>query len=238
MTTPGTTSGSYTFGIANDQVVLEAFDRINLRPTQLDRHHFNSARTSLNLELVRWSSRGINLWKMTSGTITLVPGQSTYLLPTSLIAVTEMWLRTVDTTGKGNDTDRFLAPITREQYAMIPTKNLSGTPSQYWFQRVLPPQVTFWSPPLLGSPALVCNWFGMLQIQDAGIGGGETPDIHYQGFDALCAGLALRLARKFAPQLAEALAMEAKAAWDDFAANDQEAGSIIIRPNLAGYGRI
>lgn len=238
MTTPGQSSGTTTFTLSNSAIVTEAFDRIGVRLAQLDRHHLVSARVSLNLELQSWSNRGINLWKMTSGTISLVAGTATYTLPTSLVTLTEMWFTTVDMTGGANSTDRFMVPITREEYAMIPTKTETGSPMQYWFQRLLVPQVTMWQPPAEGAPNYVVNWFGLSRIGDAGISGGETPDIVYRGLDALCAGLAKRLASKFAPQRLQEKAAEFTEAWNLFAMNDQETGPTIIVPNVAGYWRI
>ena len=74
--TPGTTSGTYAWGMSNAQVLVEAFERVSptLSLPNLTRHHFISARQSLNLELDSWSNAGFNLWKMTSGTINLAVG--------------------------------------------------------------------------------------------------------------------------------------------------------------------
>jgi hypothetical protein len=67
---------------------------------------------------------------------------------------------------------------------------------------------------------------------------GETPDIVSRGLEALCAGLAARLAQKFMPaRLAEAQKLAA-VAWAEFASNDQEVASVIVQPNLAGYASI
>lgn len=49
----------------------------------------------------------------------------------------------------------------------------------------------------------------MSQVQDASGTIGQTPNIPYRFIDALCAGLAARLARKYAPMTVDALKMEA-----------------------------
>ncbi len=239
MATPGQSSGTYTFQLDNAGIVIEAFDRIQMRPASLDRHHFISARTSLNLELQRWSNLGINLFKMISGTINLIAGQATYALQTDLVTLTEVYYTTVNGNGSGYNNDRTLSPITRTQYSMIPNKLQPGQPTQYWFQRLATPEITLWQPPAVGAPSYVVNWYGLQRIQDAGLGSAETPDIVYRAIDALCAALAHRLAVKFSPPpVVQARKAEAMEAWDDFATNDQELGPLIVAPNLSGYGRM
>ena len=238
MTTPGSSSETYAFNLSNSLVVLEAFDRIGIRPETIDRHMMVSARTSLNLELVSWSNRGINLWKIVTGAIDLTAAQATYQFPANLVTLTDIWFRTVDLTGAGLHQDRLMSPLTRTEYASIAVKGQTGSPNAYWFQRLQTPQVTVWPPPDSGAPTFVLVWYGLEQIQDAGIGGGESPDLVNRGMDALCAGLAKRLALKFAPDRLAGIAADASEAWALFAANDQESGPMIIQPNFSGYARI
>ena len=243
MTTPGSISGTFAFALSNAQIVIEAFDRIGFEPAKLTRHHMTSAWNSLNLELSSWDLKGFSLWKLTSGTINLVAGQgsqtSPYALPANLVTLTDVWYTTVDITGGGvNNTDRLMTPLTREQYAAISNKNTLGTPMQYWFQRLATPQLVLWQVPSAGAPNYVINWFGLQQIQDAGIGSGETPDVLLRGLDALIAGLTRRLAEKFAPARLKEKAELANEAWAIFATDDQEAGPLVVRPNLGDYGRI
>lgn len=238
MSTPGASSGTYNFNLANSQIVVEAYDRIGMRPTELDRHHFNSARTSLNLELMSWSNQGINLWKIVSGTINLVASQSVYTLPANIITITDLWFTTVGAAAPSQSTDRLLTPLTRSEYAALPMKLMPGTPTSYWFQRLQVPQVTIWQPPQYGAPNYVCNWYGLQQIQDAGIGGGETPDVVDRGLDALCAGMAVRLASKFAPDRQQMKMQEQAVAWEAFTRTDQEQGPVIFSPTFSGYTRL
>jgi len=238
MPTPGDTSGTYDFTLSNASVVTEAFDRINMPPQSLERHHMVSARTSLNLALQAFSNRGVALWKITSGTINLVAATATYAMSANLVDITEVYYSTVNGNGSGYNSDRILTPLTRTQYAMLPNKLQPGTPTAYWFQRLATPQLTLWQPPAAGAPNYVVNWYGIQRIEDAGIAGGETPDVVYRGLDALCAELAARLAMKFAPALRDARKADAMEAWAEFTANDQEAGPVLMQPNVAGYGRM
>jgi len=236
---PGMSSGTYGFAPSNAAILYEAFDRIQIRPTAVDRHHLQSGTLSLNLELQRFSNLGINNWKMITGVINLVAGQATYVLPPTLVTMTEMYYTTVNGNGAGYNLDRIMRPMTREQYAMIPNKLQPGDPTQFWFQRLEVPQVTIWQPAIQGAPEYIINWNALQRIQDAGIASGETPDIVYRGFDALCAALAHRLAVKFSPPPIQQLRkVEATEAWNDFVANDIENGPMIMQPNVGIYGRM
>jgi hypothetical protein len=93
-----TTSGSTSFALSGADLVLEAFDRLQIRPSEITADHMVSARRSLNLVQVRWANRGTNLWKVDPAgspvTIPLVQGTATYALDSSTIMVLDCYLRT------------------------------------------------------------------------------------------------------------------------------------------------
>jgi hypothetical protein len=234
-----TTSGTYAFEMANAQLLSEAFDRIQIRGPALTRSHLTSAHQSLNLELARWGNAGINLWKVTSGTINLVTGTATYPLPQQMELLTDLTYRTVGGSSAQDDTDRYMMTLTRQQYAMMPAKGTLGVPTQYWFQRLPVPQITLYPVPASGAPDYILVWYGLLRMEDASPTGGQTPDIPYRAYDALCAALAHRLAIKFSePGVVAARKADAAEAWSEFTANDQEVGSALMAPNVGMYGRL
>lgn len=238
------TSGTSNFNLSNAELVFEAFDRCRIRPASITRHHLLSARNSLNLIFRDWDLKnGPNLWKMTSGTIALIQGVSDYNLPANLVTMTEMYFTNVNAGGQGVNIDRFMAPINRTQYAMVSNKMQMGTPTMYWFQYLATPKVTIWSPPFAGSPTYILSWYGVRRIEDANLGGGENPDVLFRGLAAICAELAVALAKKFMdkellPLLLPDLKADAKEAWENLATIDQEQGPMIIQPNVAVYGKI
>ena len=234
-----TTSGTYAFEMANAQLLSEAFDRIQIRGPALTRSHLTSAHQSLNLELARWGNAGINLWKVTSGTINLVTGTATYPLPQQMELLTDLTYRTVGGSSAQDDTDRYMMTLTRQQYAMMPAKGTLGVPTQYWFQRLPVPQITLYPVPSAGAPDYILVWYGLLRMEDASPTGGQTPDIPYRAYDALCAALAHRLAIKFSePGVVAARKADPAEAWSEFTANDQEVGSALMAPNVGMYGRL
>ena len=74
MTTSGTTSWTPDLG----EVFEEAFERAGLELRS--GYDIKTARRSLNFLLTEWANKGLNLWTVRTGTITLVPGQSVCLL--------------------------------------------------------------------------------------------------------------------------------------------------------------
>jgi len=211
----------------------------------VNRHMLMSARTSLSLEFIQWENDGWNFWKTVSGTVSLVAGQAVYTLPTNLVTLSEVYYSTVNGGGAGINSDRIMLPMTRDDYAQVVNKLQTGTPTQYWFEMLTTPQITVWQVPATGAPSYVLNWYGLQQMQDAGISGGETPDIPRRATEALCAKMALRLCEKFGPknpQARTAMLQEKKLLADDAYAKmerrDQEPGPIRIQPNISGYGRM
>lgn len=234
--TLGTTSNTFLFAPPISDVFLEAFERCQIRGTALTRRHMISAKRSINLELATWSNRGINLWKVTGPvTIPLVVGTPTYAVSINSEAILDVYYTTVDGGGTGVDIDRIMLPISRTQYAMIPNKLQSGTPTVYWYDKLTTPQLTFWEPPATGSPTNVVKYYYLQRVQDAAPVNGQIADVPYRFVDTLCAGLARRLARKFAPQLYDTLKQEAAESWNETIMNDQENAPISIQPTIAGY---
>ncbi len=87
------TSGTYAFDPSLVDIVLDAFDRIQIRPAAITVDHMASARRSLNQIFVRWGNRGINLWLIDEQVIDLNSGQYNYAVPNSTICMLETWVR-------------------------------------------------------------------------------------------------------------------------------------------------
>lgn len=236
--TPGQSSGTFNYALTNGSVVLEAFDRIQIEPPKITRHMMMSARNSLNLELIDWENKGFNFWKTTSGTIDLVVNEPTYTLPASLVSLEEIWYSNVNGNGAGVNQDRIMVPITRTAYAALTNKLQQGVPTQYWYQMLPVQQVTIWEVPYVGAPDYVLNWYGLQQMEDANLGGGEAPNVPRRAYDALCAGMAKRLAPKFAASLYQARKDDFADAWDALTRRDQEPGPISYQVNAGIYGRM
>ena len=92
------------------EIFEEAFERAGLE--MRSGYDLKTARRSLNLLTLEWQNRGLNLWTIEPGTISLTSGTATYALPADTIDVIEMSLRT----GTGanqidNNVERILSLI-------------------------------------------------------------------------------------------------------------------------------
>ena len=126
------TSGATSFNLDLTELVEEAFERAGseLRTG----YDLRTARRSLNIMFADWANRGINLWTIEPGTITLVPGQNTYALPNDTIDLLEHVIRT----GSNNiatQADLTITRISVSTYATIPNKIQQARPIQVWIQR-------------------------------------------------------------------------------------------------------
>ena len=68
-----TTSGSRDFNLDVAEVIEEAYERCGLEVRT--GYDAKTARRSLNLMFADWSNRGLNLWTVNQGTVTLTQGQ-------------------------------------------------------------------------------------------------------------------------------------------------------------------
>jgi len=126
------TSGTSTFNLDLTEMVEEAFERCG---SQLRTgYDLKTARRSLNLMLVEWANRGINLWTVEETSIILNPYQGIYAVPVDTVDILDLETRTsnADTT---NQTDINLSRISEPTYATIPNKLTTGRPVQVYFNR-------------------------------------------------------------------------------------------------------
>jgi hypothetical protein len=235
MAAVGSSSYTYNFQLGNADVVLEAFERAKIRSSAITSQHMISARRSLNLELQTWSNRGPNLPYIYLYTLPLIVGTASYQLPPNTISVLDVYYSVPNTGATGTTTDRVLEPISRDDYAAFPNKSTQSNPTVYWFDRLNYPTITFYQTPAYNYNI---NMYLMRRVQDANVGSGETPDVNYRFQDALCAGLAARLAEKFSdPQTELKLRAVAQKAWQEASAEDREQSPQFWRPVLSSYWR-
>lgn len=124
------TTGSTDFNLDLNSLVEDAFERCGkeLRTG----YDLRTARRSLNIMTIEWANRGINLWTIEPGQITLNQNQIMYPLPVDTIDLLDMVTRT----GTGqNQQDININRISESTYITIPNKNATGRPIQVWINR-------------------------------------------------------------------------------------------------------
>ena len=225
-----TTSGTYTFNPALGEIVLYAYQNIGVRPTSVLQEHMESARMATNMMLSRWSNQGVNLWAVDLVEVPLIEGQATYAVDGNTIMVLDAYT----TTDSG--IDRVIMPISRTEYASYPNKTQQGFPTSYWYDRLVSPTITLWPVPD-GSSATILKYYRVRQVQDANLQNGENVEIPYRWLEAFADGLTYRLARIWAPQMAQMLKGQADESYQIASAQDVEAVPTYIAPMLSGYFR-
>jgi hypothetical protein len=226
-------SGTYAFGPSVGNLVIAAYERVQIRAPSLRQEHFLTARNELNFLFAEFSNKQVNLWKIELISITLVDGTATYDVPARVVMILDAYLRL--NSGDSDQTDTYITPVSRTDYASYAAKLTEGVPTVYWFNRIISPTLTTY--PVVNSSDYLLNYYACVQVQDAALTGGETPDVPYLWTDALVAGLAYRLARTYAPALEAIRKADAKEAWDVAATQNVENVPIVLAPGISRYYR-
>src|SRR5215471_1047843 len=226
------TSGTFNFNPSGGEIILTAFDRIQVRPTEVTQAQMQRAVMEMNLALVKFNNMQPNLWTVDLQSFPLLAGSATYSLPAETTQVLDAFIRYAT-----NPTlDRYLSQISRTEYAAISAKGTQGFPSQFWFDRLISPTVTFYLVPD-GAYPYEFFYYRVRQIQDATIANGVNVQVINRFLDALTSNLAHRLARIYRPELEQIRKADADEAWLIAASQDVENVPVYVYPGLAGYWR-
>jgi len=215
-----TTSGTSSFNLDLTELIEDAFERCGAELRS--GYDFRTARRSLNLLTIEWANRGINMWTIEQGQITLVQGTNTYDLPIDTIDLLEHQIRT-NAGQQATQTDINISRISVSTYATIPNKLSQGRPIQVWIQRMSgaqypsttnpngvnsagidAPKITVWPTPD-GSQTYTFVYWRLRRIQDDGTGV-NTQDIPFRFLNCMVAGLAYYLSMKLPNVPAERIA--------------------------------
>ena len=228
-----TASGTYAFSLSNGEAVISAFERCQVRLPSLRQEHWRTARIETNLLLAEWSNKQVNLWKVELISLTLVDGTAAYDVPARVVMILDAYL--TQNNGLTTQSDRYVTPISRTDYSSYGSKFTAGTPTVYWFDRLISPTITTW--PVINDSGYVLNYYACTQVQDAAVTGGQTPDIPYLWNDAFVAGLAHRLSRVYAPSMEQLRKADAMEAWTTAATQNTENVPTVLAPNIGRYYR-
>lgn len=227
-----TTSGTATFNLDLADIVQDAYERIGIDPNS--GYQFASARRSLSLILNDWSNRGIKVWTVDEGTVSVTSGTSDYTLPADTVDLIEHKLRT------GTGTSQFdynLGRIGVSDYSSITNKNQTGRPTQIYIDRqVGSTTATLWPVP---DTSYTLVYWRLRRIEDPGSPASNTADVLPRYLTALIAALAADLAEKNPGkvdlQRAVALAAKAEQKLMEAGISDRSRSPLKVSPRK--YGR-
>jgi len=230
------TTDTTGFNLDLNSIVEEAFERCGAELRS--GYDLRTARRSLNLLLLDWANRGINMWTIESGTVPLTMNTAAYSLPVDTVDLLEHVLR-IGTGATQIDTN--ISRISISDYAAIPNKNATGRPTQILVDRrtgaddstgtAVSPRIVLWPAPDNSNYTLA--YWRMRRMQDVGTGiNGQ--DIPFRFLPCLIAGLAYYLSLKLPGGIERR--MELKAEYDEqwmmAAGEDREKATLRIVPRL------
>ena len=126
------TTSTNAFNLDLNEMIEEAYERAGLEVRT--GYEFRTARRSLNLLTIEWANRGINLWTVEEGAITMVTGQAVYPLPEDTIDLLDHVIRQNNGTAS-TQSDINISRISEPTYSTIPNKLTTGRPIQVWINR-------------------------------------------------------------------------------------------------------
>ena len=223
------TSGTTTFTLDLGDLIEEAYERNGAE--LLTGYDYRTARRSLNLLFADWANRGVNLWTLDSGTVSLVASTATYTLPADTVDLLDSVIR-INNGVVATQSDQVLSRISNAVYSTIPNKLSTGKPIQMVVTRAgAAPTVTLWPVPDSAATYTLVYW-RMRRIQDAGTDAGITNDVPFRFLPPLASGLAYYLSFKIpgAMERSQALKMVYDEDWDRAASEDRERAPFRIVP--------
>jgi len=218
------TSGTVGFRPDVEEIITEAFERCGLDPQIQTGDRAVSARRSLNLLFSEWANRGINYWAVEQQTLTLVNGTASYALPVGTIDLIDAVVRD----SAGTDTsDQIINRVSIADYNQLPNKSSPGKPSQYMLDKQYTPVAYFWQVPDRDTYSMV--YWAIRQLEDV-TASNQDADIPYRWNECICAGLASKLALKFANEKFTILNEMYERAFSFASSADNDGVSLRIRP--------
>lgn len=126
-----TTSGISTFNLDFSEIAEECFERCGkeLRTG----YDLRTARRSLNLLLLDWANRGINLWTIEQRQIVMATNQGLYPVPVDTVDLLDHVIRQY--AGSTNQTDLSITRIAEPTFITLPNKLITGRPIQIYVGR-------------------------------------------------------------------------------------------------------
>ena len=126
------TSGTFAFNLDLSDSIEEAFERAGLELRS--GYDYRTARRSIDLLMLEWQNRGLNLWTVKEGTQVLTPGTSRYALDGKIFDIIEAYLRT-DAGETTSQFDQSMSRISVSQYAHLSNKLTQSKPLEFYVEQ-------------------------------------------------------------------------------------------------------
>lgn len=190
------TSGTAIFARNRDQLIKSALRKVNAFEAgeTPDSDSVSDASDALNAMVKHWQASGIQIWRMTESTVTLVAGQTSYTLGTdpSTKPLKIISARRFNTTSL---IDVPLDEMDRVEYQEMPNKTSTGAVNSFFYDRQVGlGTIYFWPAP--ENTAEIIKYTYARPIQDFNAAG-DSPDFPIEWTRAVEWGLADEIADEY-----------------------------------------
>lgn len=214
------TSGSRDFTLDVADLIEEAYERCGFE--MRTGYDAQTARRSLNLLFSEWANRGVNLWTVKLGTLSLVANDSNYQLDASIADILEVVVRR-------DSTDYEVDRISRSEYHNLPNKTSTGRPSQFYFNRQTTPEINVW--PAAENSTDQLRYYYVQRIEDADALVNDV-DAPFRFLPCMASGLAYYLAVKRAPDRVQMLKTIYEEEFQRAADEDEDRVPLKLTPSI------
>jgi hypothetical protein len=217
------TSGSTDYSTTRLDIINRALSLLGVvpqggTPTTYD---LSDANLALNGLVKSWMADGLQLWAITSYNIPLTNGVNKYRIGLNQTINISKPLKIQQAYNRNTTSfvDIPMRILTRQEYNMLGNKSVSGNPIQIYYdpQRVYGDLYVFPTPTTVeaSNNIVVIHYQRPFEDFDADI---DEPDFPQEWFDAICYGLACRLAPSYGIPLADR-----KQLWNEMTIIKQDA---------------
>lgn len=225
------TSGTWGFTLDIPEIIEKAYEKAGSRLRS--GYDYRTARISLDLLLLEWQNRGLNLWTIKNANQLLTAGTASYTLDAQKLDIIEASLRT--DAGDTDQTDLTMKRFSISDYARQTNKLTQGRPTRYFVERD-PDAITvyLWPVPDNTQTYNFNHWY-MERVEDSGTPGSNTIDVPDRFLPALITGLAHEIALQ-TPELTERAPMlegQYEKQWNLAADAARDKASLFIRPKVS-----
>ena len=227
------TSGTHTFNLDIGDIIEEAYDLCGVEVRS--GYSFRGAKRALNLVFLEWQNKGLNLWTVEQGSVSVTEGTSSYTVDASALDIVDVFIRT-DAGDETKQFDQRLNRISRTEYNHQSNKLLQAKPTQFYVDKDSGSiKLVLWSTP---DKAYTLVYDYIQRIEDTGDVASNNVDVPSRYLPCLTYALAYNLAVK-SPEAQPRVPMIKQRydeLWKDVSDADRERASVRFVPDLGTYG--
>jgi|TARA_R100001079_G_scaffold5426_1_gene3334 hypothetical protein len=226
------TSGTFTFNLDLSDAMEEAFERAGLELRS--GYDYKTARRSLNLMMLEWQNRGLNLWSVEFATQALTAGTNQYQLDGKVLDIVEAFVRT-DAGEQNSQFDQSMTRISVSQYSNLSNKLTRSKPLQYYVEKNFNSiTINIWPTPD-DQETYQFGYYYMERVEDAGSPASNNMDVPARFLPCLVSGLSYQLSLKYPEAIPRAQSLKAdyEEQWKLASDSDRNKASLFVAPG--GY---